>query len=178
MVLYQRFNAGLSSWQFGHSNSDYRHVDLGEWNFMLLSHPCHHGHFVQEPMVLVKDTDWYSHKWSYLLDCWNSSHCEGHILVDICMGYKYFYAFYPFHEVGILTSSCDVFIISLLIRFLPWPWPVLPHLCCSWITSRMSLQVNFLAVTECSSFLTNIWPEHLFLCKHKFRFKKKRENIT
>jgi hypothetical protein len=158
MVLYQKSNAGPSYCQFGHWNSDYIRVDFGEWKFMLLSHPCHNGHFGHEPIVLVKETDWYSHKWSYLLHCWNLSHCDGHILVDICMEYKYFYAFYPLHELGILTSSCDVFIISLLIKFLPRPWPVLPHLCCNWVTSRMTLQVNFLAGTECSPFLTNILP--------------------
>jgi hypothetical protein len=42
--------------QFGHSNSDYRHVGFGELKSMLLSHPCHHGHFLHEPMVLVKET--------------------------------------------------------------------------------------------------------------------------
>jgi hypothetical protein len=159
MLLYQGFNAGLSSCHFGHSNSDYRHVDLSEWKSMLLSHPYHHGHFVHELMVLVKETDWYFHKWSSLSTWLLKSfilwwtHFGEHLY-----GIQILLCFLPIPWGGYTYLFPWCLFISFLTRFLPRPWYVLPHLCCSWVTSRIRLQVNILAVNECSPVLTNILP--------------------
>lgn len=97
-------------------------------------HPCHHGHFIQELLMMTGvagERGWLVSNMCHLMHLiFKIILGQGHLLVSIYMGHKYLHCFCSFREVNLLLFFPNFLVTNhvpymfLTIQPNHWPQPM------------------------------------------------------